>query len=202
MSRRVRLAILISGRGSNMAAILEASGDPEWPGEPVLVISNRPDAHGLQTAAEAGLATATIDHKRFGPDREAFERQLDSELNRHAIEFIALAGFMRVLTPWFVNRWAGRLVNIHPSLLPKYPGLDTHARAIAAGDKLAGCSVHHVTQGVDEGEVIARATVTVMPGDTPDTLAARVLAQEHSLYPRALATALETYRGSQLREES
>jgi len=193
---------MISGRGSNMASILEAARDPEWPGEPVLVISNRPDAHGLQVAAEAGLATSTIDNRDFGADREAFERQLDSELNRHGIEFIALAGFMRVLTPWFVDRWAGRLVNIHPSLLPKYPGLDTHARAIDAGDTVAGCSVHHVTAGVDEGEVIARASVPVMQGDTPDTLAARVLEQEHTLYPRALAAALRAYCDTRLRAET
>lgn len=191
--RRVPLAILISGRGSNMAAILEAARNPQWPGEPVLVVSNRPGARGLDTAAEAGLATASIDHKPFGKDREAFERELDRVLARHGVEFIALAGFMRVLTAWFVRRWTGRLVNIHPSLLPKYPGLDTHARAIAAGDQRAGCSVHYVSEGVDEGEVIEQAGVPVLPGDTPETLAARVLEEEHRLYPRALAKALRAY---------
>ncbi|NBC19927.1 MAG: phosphoribosylglycinamide formyltransferase [Alphaproteobacteria bacterium] len=191
--RRVPLAILISGRGSNMAAILEASRNPQWPGQPVLVVSNRPGAGGLDTAAKAGLATASIDHKPFGKDREAFERELDRVLARHGVEFIALAGFMRVLTAWFVRRWTGRLVNIHPSLLPKYPGLDTHARAIAAGDQRAGCSVHYVSEGVDEGEVIEQADVPVLPGDTPDTLAARVLEEEHRLYPRALAKALRAY---------
>ena len=196
---RIPLAILISGRGSNMAALLKAAEDPDWPGDPVLVLSNRPGAKGLETAAAAGIATETVDHKPFGKDREAFERALDAVLIRHGIEFIALAGFMRVLTPWFVRRWSGRLVNIHPSLLPKYPGLDTHARAIAAGDRLAGCSVHHVTEGVDEGEVIDQESVAILPGDTPETLAARVLVKEHELYPRALGKALESYRASRNR---
>ena len=196
---RIPLAILISGRGSNMAALLKAAEDPDWPGDPVLVLSNRPGAKGLETAAAAGIATETVDHKPFGKDREAFERALDAVLIRHGIEFIALAGFMRVLTHWFVRRWSGRLVNIHPSLLPKYPGLDTHARAIAAGDRLAGCSVHHVTEGVDEGEVIDQESVAILPGDTPETLAARVLVKEHELYPRALGKALEGYRASRNR---
>lgn len=189
MTRR-RLAILISGRGSNMEALLAAASDPDWPAEPVLVLSNRPGARGLETAAAAGIPAIAIDHRAHGGDREAFERAMQAALEAHGADFIALAGFMRVLTPWFVNRWAGRMVNIHPSLLPKYPGLDTHARAIAAGDTEAGCTVHWVSEGVDTGAIIAQSAVPVLPTDTPDTLAARVLAAEHELYPRALASVL------------
>ncbi len=186
-ARRLPLAILISGRGSNMAAILDAARAPDYPARPVLVLSNRPGAAGLETAAERGIATATVDHRAYGQDREAFERDLDRHLAAHGVDLVALAGFMRVLTPWFVRRWSGRLVNIHPSLLPKYRGLDTHTRALAAGDSVAGCSVHFVSEGVDEGAVIAQADVPVLPGDTPDRLAERVLAAEHRLYPDALA---------------
>jgi len=189
MTRR-RLAILISGRGSNMEALLAAASDPDWPAEPVLVLSNRPEARGLDAAAAAGIPAIAIDHRAHGRDREAFERAIQATLEAHGADFIALAGFMRVLTPWFVNRWAGRMVNIHPSLLPKYPGLDTHARAIAAGDTEAGCTVHWVSEGVDTGAIIAQSAVPVLPTDTPDTLAARVLAAEHELYPRALASVL------------
>ena len=138
---RLRLAILISGRGSNMEAILEAARDPAYPAQPVLVLSNRPDAKGLETATAAGIATAAIDHKTYGKDREAFERAMHEQLTEAGVEIIALAGFMRVLTPWFVNKWQGRMVNIHPSLLPKYKGLDTHQRALDAGDTEAGCTV-------------------------------------------------------------
>lgn len=191
---RTRLAILISGRGSNMEALLDAADDPDYPGEPVLVLSNRPDARGLQTAEKRGLMPVCVDHTAFGRDRQAFEEAVDAVLNAAQIEFVALAGFMRVLTPWFVRRWSGRLVNIHPSLLPKYRGLDTHRRAIEAGDSEAGCSVHYVTEGVDEGEVIAQARVPVLPGDTPETLAARILPEEHRLYPEALRIALERHR--------
>src|SRR5262249_43887861 len=141
---RKRLAILISGRGSNMEALLRAARDPAWPAQPVLVLSNRPDAAGLDRAREAGVIAQTVDHKAF-PNREQFERAVDAALEAKGVELIALAGFMRVLTPWFVNKWEGRLVNIHPSLLPKYPGVDTHARALAAGDLIHGCSVHLVT---------------------------------------------------------
>lgn len=191
---RTRFAVLISGRGTNMSALLEAASDPAYPGEPVLVLSNRPDAPGLVTANERGIATIAIDHKPFGGDREAFERALDDALKAASTEFIALAGFMRVLTPWFVSRWSGRLVNIHPSLLPKHRGLDTHARAIAAGDSEAGVSVHYVTEGVDEGEVIDQIAVPITPGDTSESLAARILPLEHELYPRALAIALRRYQ--------
>ncbi|MEL6245925.1 MAG: phosphoribosylglycinamide formyltransferase [Pseudomonadota bacterium] len=187
---RTRLAIFISGRGSNMDALLEATEDPGYPAEPVLVLSNRPDAAGLQVAAAAGVPTACIDHRPFGQDREAFERAIQAALEGHDVAFIALAGFMRVLTPWFVSRWAGRMVNIHPSLLPKHKGLNTHARAIAAGDREAGCTVHWVSDGVDEGAIIAQARVPIRPSDTPETLAARILPEEHRLYPLALAKAI------------
>lgn len=192
---RLKLAILISGRGSNMEALLKAAEDPAYPAKPVLVLSNRPDAKGLETAANAGIPTRAIDHKLYGKDREAFERELDKALTEAGIEIIALAGFMRVLTPWFVTRWEGRMINIHPSLLPKYKGLDTHQRAIDAGDAEAGCTVHWVSAGVDEGEIIAQAAIPILPGDTADSLAARLLPEEHRLYPRALAIACARLRG-------
>lgn len=191
---RTRLAILISGRGSNMQALLDAADNPAYPGEPMLILSNRPNAAGLEAARVRGLKTVCVDHTAFGGDRQAFEEAVDAILRAERIEFIALAGFMRVLTPWFVRRWSGRLVNIHPSLLPRYRGLDTHRRAIEAGDREAGCSVHYVTEGVDEGEVIAQARVPILPGDTPDRLAARILVEEHRLYPRALEIALQRLR--------
>lgn len=184
---RKKLGILISGRGSNMEALLKAAQDTDWPCEPVLVLANKVDAGGLARAASFGVATKAVDHKLYGKDREAFERAMDAELKAAGVELIALAGFMRVLTPWFVNEWAGRLINIHPALLPKYPGVDTHNRALAAGDAVHGCTVHQVTAGVDEGPVIGSAEVDVLPGDTEATLAARVLKAEHLLYPRCLA---------------
>lgn len=187
----LRLAILISGRGSNMEALINAAREPDYPASPVMVISNRPEAKGLETARNEGIEALAIDHKRFGKDREAFERELDTALRAAGAEIIALAGFMRVLTPWFVSRWKGRLINIHPSLLPKYPGLDTHARAIAAGDRTAGCTVHYVIEGVDQGEIIAQAEVPILEGDTPEVLAARILPVEHRLYPEALRLACE-----------
>lgn len=180
---RKRIAILISGRGSNMAALLDAEQDAY---EVALVISNRPDAAGLDRARAAGVEALAIDHKHYGKDREAFERELDAALRAREIEIVALAGFMRVLTPYFVRAWAGRLVNIHPSLLPKYPGTDTHARALAAGDAEHGCTVHLVVEEVDAGEILGQARLAVLPGDTPETLAARVLELEHALYPRCL----------------
>lgn len=173
------VVVLISGRGSNLQAILDA-------GIPVsAVISNRPDAGGLAIAERRGVATAVVEHRRFAT-REAFDAALAEEIDRHSPRLVALAGFMRVLTPGFVARYAGRLVNIHPSLLPAFPGLDTHARALAAGAKRHGCSVHFVTAQLDHGPIIAQASVPVLPGDTAQTLAARVLAQEHLIYPRAL----------------
>lgn len=173
------VVVLISGRGSNLQALLEA-------GIPVsAVISNKADAAGLGVAARRGVATAVVEHRRYAT-REAFDLALAAEIDRHAPRLVALAGFMRVLTPGLVARYAGRLVNIHPSLLPEFPGLDTHARALAAGVRRHGCTVHFVTAELDHGPVIARASVPVLPGDTPDTLAARVLQQEHQLYPRAI----------------
>lgn len=178
------IVILISGRGSNMQAILDA-------GLPVAaVISNRADAAGLAIAAGRGVRTAVVQHKDYG-NREAFDAALAAEIARHAPEAIALAGFMRILTPRFVARHADRLLNIHPSLLPAFTGLDTHARALAAGVKVHGCTVHFVTPELDHGPIVAQAAVPVAPGDTPETLAARVLREEHLLYPRALGWLLE-----------
>ena len=189
------VVVLISGRGSNMQAILEA-------GIPVsAVISNKADAAGLAVAARRGVATGVIEHRRFAT-REAFDAELAAEIDRHSPRLVALAGFMRVLTPAFVARYAGRLVNIHPSLLPEFPGLDTHARAQAAGVKRHGCTVHFVTAELDHGPIIAQASVPVLPGDTPDTLAARVLQQEHQLYPRAIRWFLDgelVIEGNQVR---
>ncbi len=197
---RKRLAILISGRGSNMEALLKAAQDPNCPFEPVLVLSNKPEAGGLVRARELGVATAAIDHRIFGKDREAFERAVDAELKAADVQLVALAGFMRVLTPWFVNEWAGRLVNIHPSLLPKYPGVDTHKRCLEAGDLVHGCTVHQVTSGVDEGPAIGSAEIDVRPGDTDATLAARLLKAEHLLFPRCLA-AVARGGGKRARED-
>lgn len=184
---RKRTAILISGRGSNMAALIEAARDRDYPAEIVLVVSNRPDATGLQRAQAAGIATATVDHKRFGQDREAFERALQDVLIEHRIEIVCLAGFMRLLTPWFIAQWPNRLLNIHPALLPAFKGLDTHRRAIEAGVREHGATVHFVVPEMDSGPIIMQGAVPVSPGDTEDTLAARVLAVEHRIYPQALA---------------
>jgi formyltetrahydrofolate-dependent phosphoribosylglycinamide formyltransferase len=189
--RKRRLAVLISGRGSNMEALAKAAQAPDYPAEIVLVAASKASAAGLETAAALGLATATIP-SRDHPSRESFDAALTAALESHGTEAIALAGFMRILTPGFIRRWQGRIVNIHPSLLPKYPGLDTHARALAAGDSEAGCTVHIVTEILDDGPILAQGTVPIRPGDTPDTLSARVLACEHSLYPQALAGFLRT----------
>jgi formyltetrahydrofolate-dependent phosphoribosylglycinamide formyltransferase len=187
MTDRAKVAVLISGRGSNMTALIEAAKAPDCPYAVVLVLSNKPDAEGLALAAAAGVLTLAIDHRPLGADREAHERALDAALREAGAEYVALAGYMRVLTPFLVEAWAGRMINIHPSLLPKYPGLDTHRRAIEAGDTEAGCSVHLVTAGVDEGPILDQARVPVLSGDTPEGLADRVLAAEHALYPAALA---------------
>ncbi|HET7880352.1 MAG TPA: phosphoribosylglycinamide formyltransferase [Acetobacteraceae bacterium] len=183
---RARTAILISGRGSNMAALIAASRDPDYPAEIVLVVSNRPDAVGLGLAREAGIPAVAIDHRPFRGDRSAHEAAIDAELRRAGVQVVCLAGFMRVLTPLLIDAWQGRMLNIHPSLLPAFPGLDTHARALVAGVKLHGCTVHIVTQAVDEGPILAQAAVPVLPGDTPEVLADRVLVQEHRIYPAAL----------------
>jgi len=186
MSRR-RVAALISGRGSNMAALLAAAEHPDYPAEIALVLSNRADAAGLAHAAARGIPTAVVESRGFRGDRAGFEVAMEAEFARRGIEIIALAGFMRVLTEAFVARWDGRMINIHPSLLPCFPGLDTHARALAAGVRLHGCTVHLVTAGVDEGPILAQAAVPVLQDDTESALAARVLAEEHRLYPAALA---------------
>lgn len=183
----VRVAVLISGAGSNMAALVDAATTADAPFEVVLVLSNRADAGGLSLAAAKGVATAVVEHARFGKDRQAHEQAVHTVLEEHAVEVVALAGYMRLLTPWLVQRWAGRMLNIHPSLLPKYPGLDTHARAIAAGDAEAGCSVHLVAEGVDDGPLLGQSAVPVMAEDTPASLAQRVLVEEHRLYARALS---------------
>ena len=197
MSARVRTAVLISGRGSNMVSLLQAAADPAFPAEIVLVVANRADAGGIARAQAAGVETRVIPHKDFPNDRAAHEAALDAVLVATGVELVCLAGYMRILTPLLVGRWAGRMLNIHPSLLPAFPGLHTHARAIAAGVKLAGCTVHWVTEGMDEGPAIAQAAVPVLPGDTEDTLAARVLAQEHVIFPLALrlAATLQTGEG-------
>jgi formyltetrahydrofolate-dependent phosphoribosylglycinamide formyltransferase len=180
-----RVAVLISGRGSNLQALLDAK---QVAYDIVLVVSNVPGAAGLDRAREAGVAAVALDHKPYDDNREAFERDLDALLNQHTIQLVALAGFMRVLTPFFVRAWKGRLVNIHPSLLPKYPGTKTHARALEAGDAEHGCTVHLVVEEVDSGEILGQARMPITPGDTPETLATRVLALEHELYPRCLAS--------------
>ena len=183
---RRRAGILISGRGSNMAALLAAAARPDYPAHIALVLANRADAGGLATAAAAGIPTAVVEHRRFGRDRAAHEAAIAAELDRAGVEIVCLAGYMRLLTPFLVGRYAGRMLNIHPSLLPAFPGLDTHARALAAGVKLHGCTVHLVTDTMDEGPILAQAAVPVLPGDDEAALAARVLAQEHILYPLAL----------------
>lgn len=180
-----RVAILISGGGSNMVALVNSmTGD--HPARPVLVASNDPAAGGLAKAAAAGIATAAVDHRPFGRDRAAFEAELLRHIEAAAPDILCLAGFMRVLTPAFVARFEGRMLNIHPSLLPKYPGLHTHQRAIEAGDSEAGCTVHEVTAVLDDGPILGQARVPVLPGDTADALAGRVLVQEHRLYPAVL----------------
>ena len=185
-SAKKRVAILISGRGSNMAALIEAAKAPDYPAEIVLVLSNVPGAAGLATAAANGITTATVDHKAFNRNREAFEQAMQAELERHRVDIVCLAGFMRILTPWFVGQWEGRMINIHPALLPAYKGLDTHARALADGAREHGATVHFVTPGMDEGETILQEAVPVLPGDTPETLGRRVLEVEHRIYPQAL----------------
>jgi phosphoribosylglycinamide formyltransferase 1 len=188
--RRKRTAILISGRGSNMRALIERARDPAYPAEIVLVLSNRPDAAGLFFAKENNIACAVVDHKIYA-GREEFERSVQVLLELHRIELICLAGFMRMLTPWFIGQWQGRLLNIHPALLPAYRGLDTHARALADGAKIHGCTVHFVVAAMDEGPIIAQSAIAVRDSDTPESLAARVLAEEHAIYPAALACVAE-----------
>jgi phosphoribosylglycinamide formyltransferase-1 len=185
----MRLGIQISGRGSNMQALVKACAAADFPAEVALVLSNDPGAAGLAWAAGKGIATAAISHK--GMDREAHERLMDAALVEAGVDLVCNAGYMRVLTPWFVEKWRDRLINIHPSLLPSFPGLDTHARALAEGVRWHGCTVHYVRAPVDEGPIIAQATVPVAAGDTPETLSDRVLTAEHRLYPIALRLVAE-----------
>jgi phosphoribosylglycinamide formyltransferase-1 len=187
VTARRRTGILISGRGSNMVCLAEAARAADYPAQIALVLANRPDAGGLARANSFGIATAIVDHRSFNKDREAFERAMDEVLRVNQIELVALAGFMRIMTPWFVRRWEGRMINIHPSLLPLFKGTHTHRQALDAGVAEHGCSVHFVVPELDAGPVIAQARVPVLPGDDEDALAARVLEQEHALYPLALA---------------
>lgn len=186
MKPRRRVGILISGRGSNMMSLVAASRAADYPAEVVCVVSNRPQAAGLAWAREQGIAAHAVDHKAYAT-REAFEEAVQAVLEREGVELVALAGFMRIMTGGFVARWAGRMINIHPSLLPLYPGLHTHARALADGVRIAGCTVHHVIAEMDAGPIIAQGAVPVVDDDTPESLAERILRVEHVLYPQALA---------------
>jgi len=192
---RKRVAILISGRGSNMAALIEAAKAPAYPAEISLVLSNVPDAGGLRVAEAAGIATGVVDHKPFGKDRAAFERALQAALEKHHIEIVCLAGFMRILTAGFVDKWQGRMINIHPALLPQFKGVDTHRRALEAKVKQHGATVHFVVPEMDSGPIILQDAVEVRPDDTEATLAARVLAVEHRIYPQALKMLAEGRAG-------
>ncbi len=190
MSRK-RVAVLISGRGSNMTALIEAAAAKDYPAEIALVVSNRADAAGLARARAAGIATAVIDHRPFGDNREAFEHALDDELRKNRIDIVCLAGFMRLLTPWFIARWRGRILNIHPALLPDFKGLHTHRRALQAGVKRHGATVHFVVEETDAGPIICQQSVPVLEDDSEETLAARVLQIEHRIYPEALRLVAE-----------
>jgi phosphoribosylglycinamide formyltransferase 1 len=183
---RKRVAVLISGRGSNMAALIAAARNPDYPADIAVVLSNRPEADGLQRAGDAGIPTAVVDHRGFGKDRAAFEEAVQAHLDAGRVDLVCLAGFIRLFTPAFVSRWSGRMINIHPALLPSFKGLRTHEQALAAGVRIHGATVHYVVPEVDAGPIIAQAAVPVLDGDTPDTLAARVLAAELRLYPLAL----------------
>lgn len=184
---RRRTAVLISGRGSNMEALLRAAAAPDYPAEIVLVLANRADAGGLAVARAAGVEAVCVPSRAYPRDRPGHEAAMVAAMEAAGVDLVCLAGYMRLLSPFFVGRWAGRMLNVHPSLLPAFPGLDTHARVLAAGGRLHGCTVHLVTEVMDEGPILAQAAVPVLPGDTPDVLAARVLVQEHAIYPLALA---------------
>lgn len=179
---KLKVGVLISGRGSNLAALIEASRATDYPAEIACVVSNRADAPGLGIAAAAGVPTATVSHKDH-PDRESFDRTVSGELERHGVELVVLAGFMRIFNPWFPARWANRLINIHPSLLPAFKGMHVQRQALDAGVRLSGCTAHLVIPDLDSGPIIAQAAVPVLAGDTEETLSARILRQEHRLYP-------------------
>jgi formyltetrahydrofolate-dependent phosphoribosylglycinamide formyltransferase len=184
---RVKVGILISGRGSNMSALIAAAKAADYPAEIALVIANVADAGGLEAARAEGVEALAIESRPYGKDRQAHEQAMDAALRAAGVQVICLAGFMRLLTPWFVDAWSGRMLNIHPSLLPDFKGLHTHARAIEAGHVEAGCTVHIVTADLDDGPILGQARVPVLPGDDEATLAARVLTEEHRLYPQCLA---------------
>jgi len=182
---RMKVGVLISGRGSNLQALIDACADSNYPAQIVLVLSNKPEAAGLDRARDAGIDTAVVEHGAF-PDRESFDRQIDAHLRDAGVELVCLAGFMRLLSSWFVEAWRDRVVNIHPSLLPAFKGIDAHAQAIAAGVRLSGCTVHIVRPEMDAGPILVQAAVPVLPGDDEASLAARVLAAEHRCYPHAI----------------
>jgi phosphoribosylglycinamide formyltransferase-1 len=182
---KLKVGILISGRGSNMAALVEAAKAPDYPAEIACVVSNVADAPGIATARSAGIETVVIPHRNY-QGREAFDRDVSAELERHGVGLVALAGFMRIFSPWFPQHWAGRIINIHPSLLPAFKGIRVQQQALDAGVRLSGCTVHFVIPELDTGPIIAQAAVPVLAGDTADTLAARILRQEHRLYPRVV----------------
>lgn len=187
---RLKVGVLVSGRGSNLQALIDACADPAFPAEVALVLSNKADAYGLERAKAAGIPALALPHRDF-PDRPSFEAAMDAALRGHGVEFVCLAGFMRLLTPWFIDRWHDRLINIHPSLLPAFKGLDTHMRALEAGVRFTGCTVHFVRAEMDDGPIIVQAAVPVLPGDDEAALSARVLASEHRCYPLALRLAAE-----------
>ena len=190
MDGRLRVGVLISGRGSNLQALLDACADPDFPARIVCVLSNNADAFGLQRAADAGVPTTVVSHKDY-PNRKAFDAAVNDALGKFDVEFLCLAGFMRILDGQFVARWRDRMINIHPSLLPSFPGLDTHQRALDMGVKVAGCTVHFVRADADTGPIIAQAAVPLLPDDDAETLAARILVEEHDIYPRALRLCAE-----------
>lgn len=187
----MKVAVLVSGRGSNLQALLDACADPDFPADIVLVLSNKAGAQGLERARKAGVKAAFIDHTLYGDDREAFEKALDEQLRAVGAEMIALAGFMRILTPWFVDKWKDRMINIHPSLLPSFRGVSTHERALEQGVRIHGATVHYVRADMDDGPIIGQVAVPVLPGDDADRLASRVLEAEHALYPACLKLVAE-----------
>ena len=193
--RKIRTAVLISGRGSNMVALAESAQHPDFPAEIVLVISNNPDAAGLEKAKSMGIDTAAIDHRDY-KGRKSFERKLHQSLKASDVELICCAGFMRILSPWLVSKWQNRILNIHPSLLPKYKGLHTHQRALDAGDTHHGCSVHWVNEELDGGAIVAQEAIEIRSGDTAHRLATRLIPIEHQLYVRALQTVATELRTS------